>query len=156
MKLHVISFDVPWPANYGGVIDVYNRLEALNQYGFEIILHAYDYGRGKQEELLKLCSEVHYYKRKSRAIGLLKKDPMIISTRDSKELLHLLQKDEYPILFEGQHTTSFLDHPTLGNRKKLVRLHNIEHEYYSGLLEGTGSSGKSIYFKREAEKLKQH
>ncbi len=156
MKLHVISFDVPWPANYGGVIDVYNRLEALNEYDFKVILHAFDYGRGEQSKLSKLCSEVHYYKRKNRAIGLLKKDPMIISTRYSKELLQRLQEDDFPILFEGQHTTAFLDHPSLKNRKKLVRLHNVEHEYYSGLINGTTGSGKTIYFKREAEKLKQH
>jgi hypothetical protein len=156
MKLHVISFDVPWPANYGGVIDIYNRLEALHQNGFEVILHAFDYGRGQSEELLKICSEVNYYKRKNRALGLLRKDPMIISTRYSKELLQRLQKDDYPILFEGQHTTSFLDHPSLEGRKKLVRLHNVEHEYYSALNQETTNPGKSVYFKREAEKLRKH
>ncbi len=156
MELHVISFDVPWPANYGGVIDVYNRLEALNEYGFNVILHAFDYGRGEPDELSKLCSEVHFYKRKNRAIGLLKKDPMIITTRSSKELLHRLQEDDFPILFEGQHTTAFLDNPSLKNRKKLVRLHNVEHEYYSGLINATKGSGKKIYFKREAQKLKKH
>lgn len=156
MKLHIISFDVPWPANYGGVIDIYNRLEALHQKGVEIILHVFDYGRGQSEELHEICSEVHYYRRKNRAIGLLKKDPMITLTRDSKELLQRLQKDDYPILFEGQHTTSFLNHPSLEGRKKLVRLHNVEHEYYSALHEGTNNLGKSVYFKREAEKLRKH
>ena len=156
MKLHVISFDVPWPANYGGVIDVYNRLEALNDNGVELILHAFDYGRGPSKELHEICSEVHYYKRKNKAIGLLKKGPMITSTRASKKLLSRLQEDDYPILFEGQHTTAFLGHPSLVDRKKLVRIHNIEHEYYLSLNKGSSSSGKAIYFKREAAKLNRH
>lgn len=156
MKLHVISFDIPWPANYGGVIDVYNRLDALHAHGVEVILHAFDYGRGPSPQLSKVCSKVHYYKRKNRAVGLLTKDPMIISTRSSEELLSRLDQDDYPILFEGQHTTALLDHPLLKERVKVVRLHNIEHEYYLALHKGSSNPGKSVYFKREAEKLKKH
>ena len=29
--LHIISFDVPYPANYGGVIDVFYRVKALTE-----------------------------------------------------------------------------------------------------------------------------
>ncbi len=27
--LHIISFDIPYPPNYGGVIDVFYKLKAL-------------------------------------------------------------------------------------------------------------------------------
>ena len=41
--LHVISFDVPVPANYGGVIDVYYKLKALHLQGVKIHLHCFEY-----------------------------------------------------------------------------------------------------------------
>ena len=32
-KLHFISMDVPFPPNYGGVIDVFYKLKAFHQLG---------------------------------------------------------------------------------------------------------------------------
>jgi hypothetical protein len=49
--LHIISFDVPYPANYGGVIDVFYKLKNLHKAGVKIILHCFEYGRGEQKEL---------------------------------------------------------------------------------------------------------
>ena len=39
--LHIVSFNVPWPANYGGVMDVFYRLRALSRAGLRIHLHCY-------------------------------------------------------------------------------------------------------------------
>ena len=33
--LNIVSFNIPYPANYGGVIDVYYKLEALRACGVE-------------------------------------------------------------------------------------------------------------------------
>jgi len=43
-KLHIVSFDVPYPANYGGVIDVFYKLKALHSLGIEIYFHVFEYG----------------------------------------------------------------------------------------------------------------
>lgn len=155
-RLHIISFDVPYPTDYGGVIDVFNRLKALHQAGFEITLHCFDYGRGLQPELDIYTSKVYYYKRKSKTLNILKKDPMIVASRSSESLLKNLLKNDDPIFFEGQHTTGLLGHPKLKNRKKLVRLHNIEHEYYDGLSKTFSFGYKKVFFKTEARKLKKH
>jgi hypothetical protein len=156
MQIHVISFDVPWPADYGGVIDVYNRLQALNENGINVILHTFHYGRHPAEELNNICSEVHYYKRKSRFWSLFSQQPMIVRSRRSEKLLKALLKDENAILFEGQHTTGLLNHPKLKERKKLVRIHNIEHEYYYELSNNTKNWLKNCYFLRESRKLKNN
>ena len=37
--LNIVSFNIPYPANYGGVIDVYYKLEALRACGVKLILH---------------------------------------------------------------------------------------------------------------------
>ena len=58
--LHVIAFDVPYPANYGGVIDVFYKLKYLHECGVDITLHCFEYGRGEQTELNKYCKKIYY------------------------------------------------------------------------------------------------
>ena len=152
-KIHIVSFDVPFPADYGGVIDVFYRIKALSELGFEITLHCFEYGRGQQIELEKYTSTVHYYRRKKSVKDIFKKKPFIVASRESSELLSNLNLDESPILFEGLHTCAFLNHSSLKSRSKMVRTHNIEHDYYSGLANAS-SGWKKIYFSREAKKLK--
>ncbi|MBI3238429.1 MAG: glycosyltransferase, partial [Flavobacteriia bacterium] len=62
----------------------------------------------------------------------------------------------HPVVFEGQHCTFWLDHPELSQRKKMVRLHNIEWQYYEGLSKRSNSFFKRWYFQSEARKLKRH
>jgi hypothetical protein len=71
-------------------------------------------------------------------------------------LLKSLQKDDYPILFEGLHSCANLNHPSLKGRRKIVRTHNIEHEYYTSLAEVESNPLKMLYFKREAKKLARY
>ena len=152
--LHIISFDVPHPPSYGGVIDVYFKIRALQQQGVKVHLHCFDYGRTRARELELICASVHYYKRKNSKLLLFGKLPYIVSTRSSEELVQNLLGDEYPILFEGLHCCYHLDDPRLKDRKKIVRMHNIEHDYYTGLAKVEKNFFKRWYFNKEAEKLK--
>ncbi|MBK7589454.1 MAG: hypothetical protein IPI22_14555 [Bacteroidetes bacterium] len=43
-KLHIISLDIPYPPDYGGMIDVFYKLKALSSLGLEITLHCFEYG----------------------------------------------------------------------------------------------------------------
>ena len=40
-ELHVVAFDVPYPANYGGVIDIFYKVQALSEAGVKVHLHCY-------------------------------------------------------------------------------------------------------------------
>lgn len=153
--LHIVSFDVPFPADYGGAIDVYYRIKALHSLGFKIILHCFEYGRGKQAHLDEICEHVYYYDRPKTLLQALNKRPFIVASRSSKELLNRLLLDEHPILLEGLHTTWFLEHPAIQKRMTYVRTHNIEHDYYQGLAN-KASFPKRIYFQQEAKKLKRY
>ena len=155
-KLHIVSFDVPFPPNYGGVIDVFYKLKALNSLGIEIYLHTFEYGRGKQKELNKYCKKVIYYQRNSFIKSLLSTDPFIVKTRANEDLIMNLNKDNYPILFEGLHTTNPLINGQLNSRKTFVRAHNIEHKFYKGLAKSESSIFKRNFFKQEAKKLKRY
>lgn len=148
--MHIVSFNIPYPANYGGVIDVFFRLKALANKGVKITLHCFDYGRGEQANLNELCEKVYYYKRTKSAMHLLSLKPFIVKSRLNRQLLENLCKDESPILFEGLHTCGFLSDPKLRERYKIVRTHNVEHHYYKSLFD----SSKHPYYLLESWKLK--
>jgi hypothetical protein len=154
-SLHVISFDVPYPANYGGVIDVFYKLKQLHKAGVHIILHCFEYGRGQQKELEKYCAEVHYYKRNTSLFHQLGSLPFIVKTRISEKLVQSLLKDDYPILFEALHTCGILADKRLEGRFKIYRESNIEHEYYAHLAKAETNPLRRLYFRMEAKKLRR-
>jgi hypothetical protein len=156
MVLHIISFDIPYPPNYGGVIDVYHRIKALAEAGVRIVLHCFAYGRPAARELSDLCAEVHYYDRKKPLASLPVKMPHITYSRRSKALLHRLQADQHPIWFEGLHSCYYLEHPSLKQRKKFVRMHNIEWQYYQQLAGRERDLVKRKYLQVEARALKKY
>lgn len=153
--LHIISFDVPYPADYGGVIDVFYRIRALHSLGIKITLHCFLYGREEAEYLAKYTEKVFYYDRKKSFTDWVNSKPFIVQTRRSKKLLKNLLIDDSPILFEGLHTTYWLKHPELKSRTKVVRTHNIEHDYYNGLAK-SAKGAKMMYYKSEASKLNRY
>jgi hypothetical protein len=153
--IHVVAFDIPFPANYGGVIDIYYKIKALDSIGYIVHLHCFQYGRVQSKELNKICENVNYYKRKTYKNPFYGSLPYIVSTRNSPALLDNLKKDSYPILFEGLHTTYFLDHQDLSDRFKVVRMHNIEHDYYQNLEKVESNYFKKYFFRIESEKLKK-
>ena len=155
-NLHIVSFDVPYPPNYGGVIDVFYKLKALKEIGYNIYLHTYEYGKGEQKELEKYCTEVNYYKRSKSPLNLLSSKPFIVKSRSNSELVKKLITQKYPILFEGLHTTYPLTEYNFDNRIVLVRSHNIEHRYYTGLAKSETSIARKSFFKQEAKKLKSY
>ena len=151
--LHIISFDVPYPANYGGVIDVFYRIKALTDSGIKVHLHCYEYGRGRQVALEKLCYVVLYYKRDISFVRQLSFLPYIVTSRSSEELTQQLLKDNYPILCEGLHTTAILNDNRLKDRMIFVRAHNVEHDYYRALGKSERSLWKRIFYLAESLKL---
>ena len=153
MVLHVIAFDIPYPPTYGGVIDVFFKLVALTEQGVEIILHTFEYQREPAPELEEICVAVHYYPRKPIFRSLPVKYPHIVKSRASNRLLDRLLTDDHPILFEGLHTTYFLSHEALQDRIKLVRMHNIEWEYYFQLSQRESRYWYKQYYQAESRQL---
>lgn len=152
--LHIVSFDIPYPANYGGVIDVFFRIKALSQRGVKIHLHCFEYGREHSEYLESFCYSVNYYKRNTKVTKLLNQLPYIVCSRDSDELLDNLRKDNYPILLEGLHCCKLLMNEDIQKRNVIVRTHNVEHEHYNHLAKAEVDAKKKIYLKQEVNKLK--
>lgn len=154
--LHVVAFDVPFPPNYGGIVDVFYKLKALHQQGLKIIYHCFYYAghNPPNDELEKYCEKVYYYRRKKQYLKLIfGLKPYVVTTRKNVDLLAALTADNNPILFDGLQTCFYLNHPSLKDRKKYVRANNIEHEYYLELAKIERKFLKRWYLKREARRL---
>ena len=153
--LHIVSFDIPFPANYGGAIDVFHKIRCLHNSGIKVILHCFEYGERKpSQELEKLCSTVYYYKRNTSLVNHFSIVPYNVKSRISNELKQNLLKDNYPILFEVLHSCYLLNDIDLKYRVKLYRHSNIEHDYFFELAKAEKSFLKKVYFNIEALKLK--
>jgi hypothetical protein len=153
MTLNIVSFNIPYPADYGGVIDVFNRIKTLHSMGVKIILHAFQYGRKVSPELEKYCSQVYYYKRHTGFWSHISLLPYIVKSRRSGLLLSRLLENDAPILFDGLHACYYLADRRLRNRCKIVRAHNIEHRYYYGLYRLPSSFFKKSFYLLESWKL---
>ncbi len=147
--LNIISLNIPWPANYGGVLDIYYKMKALHECGVKIILHCFEYERPRTSELEKICHEVHYYKRRTGLLPNLTYIPYNVYGRKDKNLIKNLLKNDYPILFEGLHSCYYLSDKRLRNRFKIFRECNIEHDYYNALSHSTDNIIKKSFFKLE-------
>lgn len=151
-----MSLDVPWPADYGGVVDLFYKLKYLQLQGVKIHLHCFTSGRAPQEELNKYCASVHYYQRRPNSKSISLSLPLIVQSRISEELLENLQQDNYPVLLEGIHCSYYLYKDLLKNRKVVLRLHNAEFEYYHHLARHEKNWFKKIFFLRESRLLRRY
>ena len=156
-KLHIVALDIPYPLDYGAPIDMYNRIRYLSEAGVDIYLHCFQYnGRQEATELNKWCKEVWYYPRKVGWKGLSPFIPYMIYSRRDKLLLKRLREIDAPILFEGVHCSLYMSDPALKNRVKIIRNHNIEHDYIRQLGNKEKNPIKKLYYYFESLLLKRY
>lgn len=154
--LHIFSLDVPLPVDYGGVMDIFYKLNWLHKLGIKIHLHCFSNGRPPQDELDNYCEEVFYYQRKNFLQAFPFKLPYMVASRDNAALIGNLQKDDHPILLEGIQCSYLLHSGALNNRKVLLRLHNAEFLYYEKLASHETNFLKRWYFRNESRLLKHY
>lgn len=154
--IHIVSFDVPYPADYGGVVDVFYKIKALHELGVHVHLHCFEYGRGQQPELEKYCAEVHYYPRQEGHKGFSLQLPYIVASRNDEQLWKRLNADAHPVLFEGVHCTYGLTNGAVTKKNIAIRLHNTEFEYYKQLGKWETSLVRKAYMRHESRLLKRY
>jgi hypothetical protein len=153
--LHIVAMDVPFPPDYGGVIDVFYKVKALSELGIKIYLHCFQYGREQQTALEQYCEKVYYYPRKTGLRGLSFKLPYMMYSRRDNQLLHNLVTIEAPILLEGVHCAYYLNHPALLQRKIFLRNQNIETDYFKQLQYRTSNLIAKAYYYVESKLLER-
>ena len=155
-EIHIITHQVPWPVDFGGVFDLFYKIKSLSEVGVKIHLHCFTKNDETVPILHRYCESVTYYKRTSFFSNLYFHLPFIIRSRSSAELISNLKKDNYPIIFDGIHTTFPLLHSLGKDRKIKIRLHNVEFLYYERLAELETGFYKKLYFKLEAFLLRRY
>ncbi|MDY6799801.1 MAG: glycosyltransferase [Bacteroidota bacterium] len=155
-KIHIVSFAIPYPPDYGGVIDVFYKIKALWENDVEIILHCFEYERSINDELLKFCKKVYYYPRNKSILDFFSLKPFIVKSRTSSALLINLLKDSHPVLLEGIHSSFYLSKLLKYNRKVFLRTHNIEYKYYRALSKKETNFFRWFYYFVESIKLKKY
>lgn len=155
--LHIIAHDIPWPANYGGVYDLFYKIKSLHQLGIQIHLHCfYKDNKLPEPELEKYCTEVFYYPRKTGLKGFSLSLPYIVGSRKNILLKKRILANNYPVLMEGIHCSWLLHAGLLKGRNTLIRLHNVEQLYYRKLARHETNIFKKAYYIIESLLLKKY
>lgn len=155
--LHIISFDNPYPPKYGGTIEVYYKIKALSELGYKIYLHCFILKDTQiPYELEAIATEVYFYKYSYNPFKLFSKLPFSVVSRDSAALLSNLKKIKAPILFESLKTTLLVKKGSLKDYSKILRLHNIEQDYFKGIAYSEINLIKKILYRMESNKFKKY
>lgn len=152
-EIQIVAFNNPFPPDFGGAIDLFYKIKALNELGVKIYLHIFYDVRSDTSGLIPLCETINLYKRNRAFIKHFSLLPFSVNTRLSKELINNLNKKEAPILFESLRTTGILREHVF-RQKIAVRCHNIEHDYSWGLFKSERNWFKKAAFFLEGHKLK--
>lgn len=155
-NLHIVCLDIPYPPDYGGLFDLYYKLRYLKENGVNIHLHCFFKRYAEQKDLLRYCKTVHYYKRATGWSSFSLHIPYIVNSRSDKQLLENLSEDNYPVLLEGIHCTKLLYENKLSDRTVVLRLHNIEFDYYAQLAQKATHVFKKLYYSHESRLLKKY
>ena len=155
--IHLVSFDIPYPADYGGVIAVFDLIKELHRRNIHIILHVFEYnGKSVQAELEDKCKKIYTYKRATGFASNLSFLPYIVASRDHPDLLNNLKKDSLPVIFEGIHTIYWAKELYKYKQNIFLRAHNIEWRYYENLSRNERNIWRKVFFKIESIKLKRY
>lgn len=108
------------------------------------------------EELSALCESICFYKKTSAvSTKVISNLPLRMLTRRNKKLVENLERNNFPILYEGLHTSHSALSPKLKTHKKFLRCHNAEAEYAAELARTEKNSFKKILFQIEEKKTRK-
>ncbi|WP_282136643.1 hypothetical protein [Seonamhaeicola maritimus] len=154
-EIQIVSFNNPFPPNFGGAIDIFYKVKALSEQGVKIYLHIYHYERRDISGLKDYCEEIFLYKKDNSLIKHLSLLPFSVSSRFSSDLIENLKKKNAPIIFESIRTTNILRRESF-KQTTAVRCHNIEHDYSWGLCRSEKNLFKKLAFLVDGYKLKHY
>ena len=155
--VNIVSFNNPYPPKYGGIIDVYYKIEALHRIGYKIHLHCFVKEVPNQyEELSKITASISFYLAEPKWYHFFSSLPLSIISRSNKDLVDNLIVNDAPIIFESLKSTCLMNDYRLKKRFKILRLHNIEQNYFHGISKSDTNLLKKLLYSIEASKYKKY
>ncbi len=156
-SLHIITFDYPFPANYGGAIESFFKIKSLSEIGYKIYLHCFVTTIPNDSELEKYTEEIYFYEKKRQLLYFFSFIPFSVVSRRDKKLIENLLKTDAPILFDGLQSSCVFKQ--FGNQLKnncYLRLHNVESHYYYGLFKSENNIFRKTAYFLESVKYKKY
>ena len=155
--LHVIN-DFSFPANHGGRVDMWGRLQCFSELGFDIDVIA----TVKQAPTSKDVAHVREYvsdltiiERKSNLHGVFSNIPMQVSSRDGLRFISLEAIYDF-VLLESEFTSPILLNKTLRTRKSILRVHNDESRYMGDVAKQDSSLISKMYHRIEEKRFAKY
>lgn len=156
-NIHIICFDNPYPPIYGGVIDVFYKIKSLHDQGVAIRLHCFVDQIPTDNSVLESVTEsCNFYIRNKSIFNFMSTKPFSVASRSDQELWRNLNLDKSAILFEGLQSTAVLCANCFKDRDLFLRLHNLENNYYKGLLKSESRLFKKILYALESHKYNRY
>src|SRR5271170_3091466 len=155
MHILVVSFIFPFPVTSGGARDIYARLKAMHEAGYEIDLVATvredptDADLDGIRGMLRSISIVHRHR---SVFDLLSLKPFHNRTRDNIETIPL-EREYLATIIESEFVAGILDNPSLRTRHRILRVHNDEANLHRSLAESASKLKDRFLFALEARKF---
>uniref|UniRef100_UPI00404B2887 hypothetical protein n=1 Tax=Flavobacterium sp. TaxID=239 RepID=UPI00404B2887 len=155
--INIVSFDNPYPPKYGGIIDVYYKIEALHKIGYQIHLHCFVKEIPIDSfALARVTGSVSFYLARPKWYHFFSSLPLSVITRSNSKLVENLIKNDAPIIFESLKSTCLMNDFRLSKRVKILRLHNVEQDYFRGIAKSESNFLRKLMFYREVSKFKKY
>ena len=154
-SIQIIAFNNPYPANFGGAIDMFYKIKALHKLGIKVILHIFYDVRGDVSGIKDFCEEIYLYKRNKGFFKHFSLKPFSTNSRTNKILIERLLASETPIFVESLRSCVLLESQVF-LQKIAVRNHNIEYYYSWGLFESESNFIKKVAQLIEGYKQKHY
>lgn len=166
MNIIFISAEMPYPANTGGRIVVYKRLQYLSQYNdiyfYSIVDNMNDFGY--RDELQRYCKDVHLYNRNTiknrlRTLFSLHKGPFACVSRSNnkmkKDILNCYTSNSIDfVMVEFPQMLGVIPQIIFDQNKIILEQHNIEWITMSNIAKSIKNGIKRLVYEFESKRLR--
>jgi glycosyltransferase involved in cell wall biosynthesis len=156
MQLLVVSLIFPYPITSGGARDIYTRLEALHEAGYEIDLIATVRDPPSESDLnaiRPMVNSIQIVRRHRKISDLISAKPFQCETRGDLRTIPL--EGEYlASIIESELVGGILDNPTLCAKHRILRIHNDEAHLARSNAASSGNLKERILFWVESLKFR--
>lgn len=158
MKLLYVCTDFPYPPRHGGMVDMWNRIQALHRLGIrcDVVATVADapspQNRACVESLVQNLILSH---REPGTKGVLSLRPGHVATRTGLRRVKLPQAYDL-VLLQTEFTSDILRNPTLRTDAVAVRVDNDEVAFHIQTARAERSILLKAYFLLEAWRIRRH
>jgi polysaccharide biosynthesis protein PslH len=156
VKILYVCNDFPFPPMHGGLVDMWNRIEALHRLGVTVDLVVTVKEEPPQsalKEVSRKVRSVHILTKARLRAGILHWEPVQVAIRRGlrKVALHA----EYDaVLLQSEFVTEILKNPTIRWGQSIIRVDNDEYAYQIESARAEPSLLRRLYFLQEALRVR--